>query len=177
MAEVIPGQPLDRLVTPVALDQWIEFILAIPVVLWGGWPFFQRGCASVIHRSLNMFTLIAVGVGVAFVYSVAALLIPGRFRRRFGWPADRWPATSSCGRDRHAGSLGTGFGTPRSQPNQRRDQSDPSAGSENSPAGEGRRNGSGRAFGQRPPGESASCPAWRKGAGRRDDSGRFEFGR
>jgi len=59
--------------------QWLEFALATPVVLWGGWPVFQRGWASVVNRSLNMFTLIALGVGVAWSYSVVAMLLPGIF--------------------------------------------------------------------------------------------------
>src|SRR5512143_3220595 len=59
--------------------QWIEFLLATPVVLWGGWPLFQRGWASLVNRSLNMFTLIALGVGVAWGYSIVALLVPGLF--------------------------------------------------------------------------------------------------
>ena len=59
--------------------QWIEFALATPVVLWGGWPIFQRGWASVVNRHLNMFTLIALGVGVAWTYSVVAMLLPGIF--------------------------------------------------------------------------------------------------
>ncbi|HKS25557.1 MAG TPA: copper-translocating P-type ATPase [Thermoanaerobaculia bacterium] len=54
---------------------WVQFALATPVVLWGGWPFFMRGWASVVARRLNMFTLIAMGTGVAYVYSVAALLM------------------------------------------------------------------------------------------------------
>jgi Cu+-exporting ATPase len=53
---------------------WLEFALATPVVLWGGWPFFVRGWTSVLNRSLNMFTLISLGTGAAYVYSVAALL-------------------------------------------------------------------------------------------------------
>ncbi|MFZ5502552.1 MAG: heavy metal translocating P-type ATPase [Pseudomonadota bacterium] len=61
------------------LIQWIEFLLATPAVLWGGWPIFQRGWASVVNRSLNMFTLIALGVGVAWTYSVVAMLLPGIF--------------------------------------------------------------------------------------------------
>jgi len=60
--------------------QWIEFALATPVVLWGGWPIFQRGWASVANRSLNMFTLIALGVGVAWTYSVVAMLLPDCWR-------------------------------------------------------------------------------------------------
>jgi len=59
--------------------QWIEFLLATPAVLWGGWPIFQRGWASLLNRSLNMFTLIALGVGVAWTYSVVAMLLPGVF--------------------------------------------------------------------------------------------------
>ncbi len=58
---------------------WIEFALATPVVLWGGWPFFQRGWRSVITRNLNMFTLIALGIGVAWGYSVVATVAPGIF--------------------------------------------------------------------------------------------------
>ena len=59
--------------------QWIQFILATPVVLWGGWPFFVRGWASLVNRSLNMFTLIALGVGVAWGYSLVAVFWPGMF--------------------------------------------------------------------------------------------------
>jgi len=59
--------------------QWIEFLLATPVVLWGGWPFFQRGWQSLVTRNLNMFTLIALGVGVAWIYSVIAMLVPAIF--------------------------------------------------------------------------------------------------
>ncbi|MFH2140327.1 MAG: heavy metal translocating P-type ATPase [Pseudomonadota bacterium] len=59
--------------------QWFEFALATPVVLWGGWPVFKRGYESVVNRSLNMFTLIALGVGVAWGYSVVAMLLPGIF--------------------------------------------------------------------------------------------------
>ena len=59
--------------------QWIEFVLATPVVLWGGWPFFVRGWQSILTWNLNMFTLIAMGVSVAWVYSVVALLLPQIF--------------------------------------------------------------------------------------------------
>jgi len=58
---------------------WLELLLATPVVAWGGWPFFQRGWASIVHRSLNMFTLIAVGTGVTWGYSVVAALFPQIF--------------------------------------------------------------------------------------------------
>lgn len=59
--------------------RWVQFALATPVVLWGGWPFFQRGWASLISRRLNMFTLISLGTGAAYLYSVAALLFPNFF--------------------------------------------------------------------------------------------------
>ena len=57
---------------------WLQLALATPVVLWGGWPFFQRGWESVVHRSLNMFTLIAIGTGVAWLYSVFAAFYGGQ---------------------------------------------------------------------------------------------------
>jgi P-type Cu+ transporter len=59
--------------------QWVELALATPVVWWCGWPFFQRGWASIVNRSLNMFTLIALGIGVAWTYSVVATLLPALF--------------------------------------------------------------------------------------------------
>lgn len=59
--------------------QWLEFALATPVVLWGGWPFFQRGWSSVLTRHLNMFSLIALGIGVAWIYSVLATFLPQIF--------------------------------------------------------------------------------------------------
>ena len=62
---------------------WMEFALATPVVLWGGWSFFQRGWASVVHRSPNMFTLIAIGSGAAFLYSAVAVIAPGVFPAAF----------------------------------------------------------------------------------------------
>jgi len=68
--------------SPQALG-WIELLLATPVVLWGGWPFFVRGGASIVHRSLNMFTLIALGTGAAYVYSVIARIAPGIFPASF----------------------------------------------------------------------------------------------
>jgi P-type Cu+ transporter len=62
-----------------AAIQWVQFLLATPVVLWGGWPLFRRGWASLVNRSLNMFTLIALGVGVAWSYSMVALIAPQLF--------------------------------------------------------------------------------------------------
>jgi len=68
---------------------WLELILATPVVLWGGWPFFQRGWASIVNRSTNMFTLIAMGTGVAYVFSVVATLFPQIFPASFRSMGDR----------------------------------------------------------------------------------------
>ncbi|MBI3996436.1 MAG: heavy metal translocating P-type ATPase [Candidatus Omnitrophica bacterium] len=78
MSEMLPGQPLQRALSPRLLA-WLQCALATPVVWWGGWPFFKRGWASLIHRSLNMFTLIALGMGAAYSYSVAALVFHGTF--------------------------------------------------------------------------------------------------
>jgi Cu+-exporting ATPase len=78
VSEFLPGQPLHRLV-PHGMLNWLQFALATPVVLWGGRPFFERGWASVLSRNLNMFTLIALGVGAAYAYSVVATLAPGLF--------------------------------------------------------------------------------------------------
>jgi len=64
-------------------SNWIQLILATPVVLWAGWPFFQRGWQSLVNRSLNMFTLIAMGIGVAWIYSVVATAAPGLFPETF----------------------------------------------------------------------------------------------
>src|SRR5229473_2952184 len=65
------------------LSNWIQLVFATPVVLWAGWPFFVRGWQSLVTRNLNMFTLIAMGVGVAYVYSVVATLVPGIFPSAF----------------------------------------------------------------------------------------------
>jgi Cu+-exporting ATPase len=66
------------------MQRWLQFALATPVVIWAGWPLFVRGWASLANRSLNMFTLIAMGVGTAYVYSAVALLIPGMVPHGFG---------------------------------------------------------------------------------------------
>jgi Cu+-exporting ATPase len=83
MSDLLPGRPLERMIPMSALG-WIQAALATPVVLWGGWPFFVRAWASIINRSLNMFTLIGLGVAVAYVYSLVAKLFPGAFPARSG---------------------------------------------------------------------------------------------
>jgi len=82
MGDMFPGQPLRHLI-PGRVSAWLQLLLATPVVLWAGWPFFERGWASIVNRSLNMFTLIALGTGVAWVYSVVGTLTPGLFPASF----------------------------------------------------------------------------------------------
>ncbi len=82
MGHVIPGNPLTTAIPP-GVQGWIEFALATPVVLWAGWPLLVRGWHSVVNRSLNMFTLIAMGVGVAYLYSVVANIAPSLFPAAF----------------------------------------------------------------------------------------------
>jgi Cu+-exporting ATPase len=82
VSDILPGHPLQHLLSGQLLG-WIEFVLATPVVLWAGLPFFERGWASIVHRSPNMFTLIAIGTGAAYLYSVAAVVAPGIFPATF----------------------------------------------------------------------------------------------
>jgi len=81
MADMLPGMAVQRSLG--SWLPWIELILATPVVLWGGWLFFQRGWASIVNRSTNMFTLIAMGTGVAYLYSLIATVLPGIFPSSF----------------------------------------------------------------------------------------------
>src|SRR3984893_5959892 len=78
----IPALGLHDLVPP-RISTWIQFALSTPVVLWAGWPFFERAWASVVHRSLNMFSLIALGTGAAYLYSLFATFAPGMFPAGF----------------------------------------------------------------------------------------------
>ena len=82
MSTMLGGQSLGHALAP-RVTAWIELVLATPVVLWGGWPFFQRGWASVVNRSLNMFTLIAMGTGTAYLYSLLATVFPQTFPPSF----------------------------------------------------------------------------------------------
>lgn len=82
MGAHIPGLDLHRLVPP-RISVWLQFLLGTPVVLWAGWPFFVRGWQSVVNRSLNMFSLIALGTGAAYLYSLVATFAPGVFPEGF----------------------------------------------------------------------------------------------
>jgi len=87
MADMVPGLSLPQAFAG-STRNWVQWLLATPVVLWGGWPFFQRGWASVVNQAPNMFTLIAMGTGAAYVYStvatVAPTLLPSSFRLHDG---------------------------------------------------------------------------------------------
>ncbi|MFM9903784.1 MAG: heavy metal translocating P-type ATPase [Pyrinomonadaceae bacterium] len=80
MLEMVTG--FERFI-PVRISLWVQFLLATPVVIWGGWPFFERGLASIKNLSPNMFTLIAIGTGAAWIYSVIGLFFPGVFPMSF----------------------------------------------------------------------------------------------
>jgi Cu+-exporting ATPase len=82
MAEMLPGNPISGALTPKTLA-WLQLLLGTPVVLWGGWPFLVRGWASLRTRHLNMFTLVAIGTGAAWAYSVFAVVMPSAFPDSF----------------------------------------------------------------------------------------------
>lgn len=82
VSEILPSMPLQRLLG-ATLVSWVQFAMAAPVVVWAGWPFFERGWMSIRNRSLNMFTLIAIGTGAAFGYSLIALLFPSSIPESF----------------------------------------------------------------------------------------------
>jgi Cu+-exporting ATPase len=85
MSAMLPGQPLQRIAAPRLVDA-VELVLATPVVLWAGWPFFQRGAASVAARHPNMFTLVSLGTAAAYLYSVVATVAPNVFPPAFHGP-------------------------------------------------------------------------------------------
>ncbi|WP_068471063.1 heavy metal translocating P-type ATPase [Candidatus Protochlamydia phocaeensis] len=80
MGELIPAL---RPLTESNLSRWLQFLLSTPVVLWAGWPFFVRGWQSLVNRHLNMFSLISLGIGIAYLYSLVAFFFPGFFPLSF----------------------------------------------------------------------------------------------
>jgi Cu+-exporting ATPase len=82
VSDALPSHPIQHLLPGRSLG-WAELIVASPVVLWGGWPFFQRGWASIVSRHLNMFTLISIGSGAAYLYSLTAVVFPQLFPPSF----------------------------------------------------------------------------------------------
>ncbi len=85
MIEDVDKPALDTVLAP-QLAVWVQLVLGTPAVLWGGAPFFRRGWASLVNRRLNMFTLIALGTGIAYIYSLVAALVPGIFPASFRTP-------------------------------------------------------------------------------------------
>ncbi len=90
MSNMVGTESITRSISPRLLA-WVELAIATPVVLWGGWPFFQRGWASVVNRSPNMFTLIAMGTGAAYGYSLFATIFPQSFPESFRLPSGEVP--------------------------------------------------------------------------------------
>jgi len=82
ISDLLPGHPIQHLLAGRRLG-WVEFAFATPVVLSGGWPFFQRGWTSIVSRQLNMFTLISIGAGSAYLYSIVAVILPQIFPASF----------------------------------------------------------------------------------------------
>jgi Cu+-exporting ATPase len=82
ISDLLPSHPIQHLLAGRSLG-WVEFAFATPVVLWGGWPFFERGWTSIVSRHLNMFTLISIGSGSAYLYSVIAVFLPQLFPASF----------------------------------------------------------------------------------------------
>jgi len=82
MSDLIPGEPLQHRFSASTLN-WVQLFLATPVVGWGAWPFFERAWQSIVNRSLNMFTLIGLGVAVAYLFSLVAVLLPDLFPHSF----------------------------------------------------------------------------------------------
>ena len=82
VSDMLPNRPLHQALGARATG-WLQALLATPVVLWAGWPFFERAWRSLVNRHLNMFTLIGLGTGTAYLFSVAALLLPGSFPASF----------------------------------------------------------------------------------------------
>jgi len=82
MGEMIPGNPLAKLFSQHAMN-WIQLVLSLPVLFYAGWMFFERAWKSIMTWNLNMFTLIGIGTGVAWIFSVVALLFPDVFPEQF----------------------------------------------------------------------------------------------
>ena len=114
---------------------WVAARAGDAGVLWGGWPFFERGWASLVNRRLNMFTLIALGIGVAYVYSLVATLVPGIFPASFRDADGERPGLfRGGGGHRHAGAARPGARAARPRADQQRDPRAARPGAEDAPA-------------------------------------------
>ena len=132
MSEMIPGFPLNGLVSARWFN-WVQLALAAPVVLWCGQPFFERGWASIVHRSPNMFTLIAIGTGAAFLYSLLATLAPGILPEAFSAQRKGGSVLRSGSGDHLAGVVRTGAGASGPRANVKCDQGAARTGAEYGP--------------------------------------------
>ena len=118
-----PARARARPRDPAPLAHWIQLALATPVVLWAGWPIFKRCWASFLKMSPNMWTLIGIGVGAAYLYSVVATLAPGIFPAAFrGHDGPGRRLFRGRGGDRRPGPARPGAGAPGARAHQRRDQ-------------------------------------------------------
>ncbi len=90
MSDMVPGFSIHGLL-PAGVVNWIQLVLASPVVLWGGWPFFERGWRSIINRNLNMFTLIGLGTGAAYAFSLVSTILPQILPKAFLTPEGAAP--------------------------------------------------------------------------------------
>ena len=167
MGAMLPGHLVHRFVSPAA-QGWLELLLATPVVLWGGWPFFERMWLSFRTGHLNMFTLIGIGTGIAWLYSVVAVLLPGLFPDSFrGHDGEVAALLRVGGGDRHPRPAGPGARAAGAPADERRHQGAPRPRPEDRPAPRrGRRRGR-RAPRRRPAGRPPPRPPRREGAGGR----------
>lgn len=153
---------------PMRVSVWIQLVLATPVVLWVGWPFFERGWASLVTRSLNMFTLIAMGTGAAWAYSVVGAFAPGIFPP--GFPVgrrNRCDLFRGGGRHHRPRSTRPGPRTACSRADFGRDQGAAQTRTQDRPQDRRRRRGPGSLARPDRCWRSPARPTGRKGAGRR----------
>ena len=149
-------------------SNWIQMVLATPVVLWAGWPFFVRGWQSLVTRNLNMFTLIAMGTGVAWVYSVVATLAPGVFPAAFREPRRRGRGVFRGGGGHHGPRPArAGAGAARPREHERRHPGAPRPRAEDRAPHPQRRDRGGGAARQRACRRPPARAPGREGAGRR----------
>ena len=172
------GMMAGRGVVPAAARTWIELALATPVVLWAGWPLLVRGWESIVNRSLNMFTLIGMGVGVAYGYSLFAAIFPNLFPDSFR--AARWDGAGLLrGGRRHHGARAARAGAraSRSKQHQQCDQGAAGTGAQDGARHQARRPRRRRHARPRRPWRSLARAAGRESAGRRRGGRGREHGR
>ncbi len=151
---------------------WLQLALATPVVLWGGWPFFVRGWRSLVTRHLNMFTLIALGTGAAYVYSLVATLFPASSPTPSGMHGHGGGLLRGGGGDRHPGAARSGARAAGAGAHRRRDPRAARPGPDDGPPARRRRPRARRAARRGPRRRPAPRPSRREGAGRRRRSSR-----